>query len=300
MVNVLENIHIKKAKELINGIPLKEKYGTYSKLYSFTTENVAGYYSKIEFQNKKILTVCGSGDHVLNAILLGSKNIETFDINVFTYYFLNLKIAAVKELSYQDFLNYFLLENNSHAMDYKLYVKLSRYLNKTVSNFWKELYKEVHYNGNVLRNSPLFHNLYDTNEKKLMSNLYLNENFFQSLKQNIKGVQITFLESSLLDLKNHCGNHYDFIFLSNISDYLSSMFNKNLLENYQDEIINPLKKKLSKNGKLFFVYQYDVGNIRSVVDDMEKVKSVFSNVKEITFPSVIGKKKQDKILYIEE
>ena len=299
-MSVLENIDIKNAIELLHGKELKEKYGKYSKLYAFTTENIAGYYSKFDFQEKFILTVCGSGDHVLNAILLGSKKIDAFDINIFTYYFLNLKIAAVKALTYREFLQYFLLENNDCAMKYSLYLKLKQYLEKDISDFWEQLYQEVHYDGKVLRNSSLFHNLYDTNNKKLMSNLYLKEKEFQDLKQKMKDVEIHFIDSSLLDLKNKCKSDYDLIFLSNISDYLKSMFSFNLLENYRKQIVEPLQKKLLLNGKIIFIYQYDVGTIRSIVDNTLEVKKVFSNMKEITFQSVVGKNKQDKIIYIEE
>lgn len=288
------------ALDLIHGKPLKEKYGRYSKLYAFTTENIGGYYSKISFLKRKVLTVCGSGDHVLNAILLGCNNIDTFDINIFTYYFLKLKMAAVKTLSYTEFLDYFLLENNLNAMNYQLFQKVKKELTNEILNFWEALYKEVGYDGIRLRNSSLFHNLYDTNQKKLMSNLYLEEDNFKKLKEKMKLEKVTFIESSLLNLMDKCNENYDLIFLSNISDYLSSMFSDNLLENYNDKIIIPLKKKLSKNGKLYFIYQYDVGNERSIVDNIEKVKKVFLDVKEATFPSVTGESKQDKIIYIGE
>lgn len=297
---MLVNIEIKKVLKLMNGKPLKEKYGTYSKLYAFTTENIGGYYSQICFQNKKVLTVCGSGDHVLNAILLGSKEVAAFDINIITFYFLKLKIAAVKTLSYSEFLDYFLLENNKKAMDYNLFQKIKKALEKEVIHFWETLYQEVQYKGTILRNSSLFHNQYDTNEKKLMSNLYLTKQNFYKLKENIEEAKVFFIESSLLELKDHCIRNYDLIFLSNISDYLNLMFKKDLLENYQKQIIIPLKEKLNKNGSVYFIYQYDIGNKRSIVDDMEEVKKVFSDVKKIIFPSVIGKNKQDRILYIGE
>ncbi len=298
MVIVLESIRIKIALDLMHGKPLKEKYGRYSKLYAFTTENIGGYYLQTSFLKKKVLTVCGSGDHVLNAILLGSNEIDTFDINIFTYYFLKLKIAAVKTLSYTEFLDYFLLENNLSAMNYKLFQKMKKELESEILTFWEAIYRDVEYDGRKLRNSSLFHNLYDTNEKKLMSNPYLKEENFTKLKGSINLSKVTFIESSLLNLKDKCKENYDLIFLSNISDYLNLMFSNNLLENYREKIVAPLTRKLNRNGKLYFIYQYDIGNERSIVDNIKEVKKIFLNVRELSFPSVVGENKQDRILYI--
>lgn len=298
MVIVLEDIRIKMALDLIHGKPLKEKYGKYSKLYAFTTENIGGYYLQTSFLKKKVLTVCGSGDHVLNAILLGSNDVDTFDINIFTYDFLKLKIAAVKTLSYTEFLDYFLLENNQNAMSYKLFLKVKKGLESEILTFWETLYRDVEYDGRKLRDSSLFHNLYDINEKKLMSNPYLKEENFTKLKEKINLSKVTFIESSLLNLKDKCKENYDLIFLSNISDYLNLMFSNNLLENYREKIILPLTRKLNRNGKLYFIYQYDIGNERSIVDNIEEVKKIFLNVRELSFSSVVGKFKKDRILYI--
>jgi len=298
VVIVLEDIRIKMALGLMHGKPLKEKYGRYSKLYAFTTENIGGYYLQTSFLKKKVLTVCGSGDHVLNAILLGSNEIDTFDINILTYYFLKLKIAAVKTLSYTEFLDYFLLENNLSAMNYKLFQKMKKELESEILTFWEILYRDVEYDGRKLRNSSLFHNLYDTNEKKLMSNPYLKKENFTKLKEKIDLSKVTFIESSLLNLKDKCKKNYDLIFLSNISDYLNLMFSNNLLENYREKIVAPLTRKLNRNGKLYFIYQYDIGNERSIVDNIEEVKKIFLNVRELSFPSVVGENKQDRILYI--
>lgn len=76
------------------------------------------------------------------------------------------------------------------------------------------------------------------------------------------------------------------------------MFSNNLLENYREKIVAPLTRKLNKNGKLYFIYQYDIGNERSIVDNIKEVKKIFLNVRELSFPSVVGENKQDRILYI--
>ncbi|MDR0607617.1 MAG: hypothetical protein LBG52_04655 [Candidatus Peribacteria bacterium] len=46
------------------------RFGEDGALYSFTTENITGYYQHFNFQEKNCLTIGGSGDHMINAFLL--------------------------------------------------------------------------------------------------------------------------------------------------------------------------------------------------------------------------------------
>ena len=41
----------------------------FSSIYLFTTENIAGYMNELDLTDKKIITVTGSSDHIINAIL---------------------------------------------------------------------------------------------------------------------------------------------------------------------------------------------------------------------------------------
>ena len=56
-----------------NNIDKKSPFNSYSAVYVFTTENINAYYDQLDLRNKSILTVVGSGDHILNAILRGAK-----------------------------------------------------------------------------------------------------------------------------------------------------------------------------------------------------------------------------------
>ena len=47
----------------------------FSSIYLFTTENIAGYMNELDLTDKKIITVTGSSDHIINAILKGCNNI---------------------------------------------------------------------------------------------------------------------------------------------------------------------------------------------------------------------------------
>ena len=63
----------------------------FQEVYPFTTESINGYFNKIDFNDKSVLTVGSSSDQAFNAILLGAKNITVYDINKNTSFFGKLK-----------------------------------------------------------------------------------------------------------------------------------------------------------------------------------------------------------------
>ena len=72
----------------------------YASIYLFATENISGFTNKIPFSNKKILTVCSSGDQTFNLVFNGALEVELFDINIFSKYYFEFKKAAISSLEY--------------------------------------------------------------------------------------------------------------------------------------------------------------------------------------------------------
>lgn len=60
-------------------------FGCTESSYLWTNENMY-LYDNEDLKDKKVLTVTSSGDHALNAILNGAKNIDSFDINLYSKY----------------------------------------------------------------------------------------------------------------------------------------------------------------------------------------------------------------------
>ena len=76
-----------------------------SYIYRCTNENMKNKtYMNLLSNNENVLSVIGSGDQILNMFLLNSNNIDAFDISNFPKYYLKLKMACVKNLSYDDVL----------------------------------------------------------------------------------------------------------------------------------------------------------------------------------------------------
>ena len=67
------------------------KFSDETFIYKFTNERLSSYLPLFDFKNKDIMTVVGSGDHLLNILLNDINTLECFDINKFAYYYLVLK-----------------------------------------------------------------------------------------------------------------------------------------------------------------------------------------------------------------
>lgn len=273
----------------------RKRFSKYSKMYIMTTENIDGYYRNFDFKNKTVLTVTSSFDHALNAILYGAKKVTTFDINRLAYYMANLKLAAVKTLTYDEFVEFFFSNN---AFNYKTYKKICVYLNKNIISYFDEIYKYFEYNGSAIKESFLFHHGHKNN---IEDNTYLLNNNYDILKEKVKDIQVEFINISVLNLSKCIKKEkYDLIFLSNISDYAKSFFGDNYLRKFFDFIKNDITKLLNENGIIQAAYIYDYGDdmdVRSDINIESKRKEVLTEEFRIkVFKSTIKKLKNDAII----
>lgn len=259
----------------------------FNSIYPFTSENIAGYMKKLDLTGKKVITVTGSTDHILNAILQGSTKITTFDINPLTKLYMDLKISAVKNLSYEDFVQFLLFEG-------KMSLNYNTILNLDMPNeskiFWLEHLAKFNNNGIELKKSSLFVTKYFNPYSKLHQNLYLSKNKYNLLKQRIKKTSITFVNANLNDLR--LDENFDYMFLSNISDYLNLIYSRDELKKYRDL----LKEFQNRVNIIYFAYLYDIGtaNPRTEIDDLRKVKKIFLNFRQVEFKSALEGSTHDK------
>lgn len=261
--------------------------GRFDSIYPFTTENIAGYMKSLNLENKKIITVCASGDHVINAIVKGCQDVTAFDINPLTKYYLDLKLSAIKELSYETFLDVFLYDSDK-SFNQKIITNLD--IVEESKDFWLSKLEQFGGNGLKLKKSLVFNTKYFNPESKIKQNLYLNKKNYDFIKERIEDVSVRFLPADVKDLKLQ--ENYDYMFLSNIADYLNLMYGSNPLESYKEKIME-LHKRVSI---IYFAYLYDLGNKtpRSDIDHLEKVKNVFQNVEINVFETALEKTKKLK------
>ena len=268
----------------------------FNSIYLFTTENIAGYMDELDLTNRKVITVTGSSDHLINAILKGCIDITTFDINPLVKYYLDLKLSAIKALPFKEFLD-FLLYDTEKSFDYETIKRLD--MDKDSRDFWLDELNKYDNNGLKMKHSGLFILKYFDYENKIDCNLYLNETNYDIIKERLKQVRIVFLKTNLRDLV--IKENYDYMFLSNISDYLDIFYEDNYLVNYKNLIFHFLKKV----NVIYFSYVYDVNSKekRSVIDNILDVKKIFGDIKIKRFKSAlinVNENTEDAVLIKEE
>lgn len=290
---IIKYINEKEQKLNLKEIDINN-FNSLSQIYSFTTENIAGYFEYLDFTNKNILTVAASGDHIINAFYKGAKQVYGFDINYLALIFTELKLVALRNLRYKEFLQFFMIneendiEKNKNVLDYRVYInKLRKDLSKSVAESWDTIYQNFNNNGYDLRNSYIFNNKYDNNNVKSNSNLYLKSELeYNIAKERIDEKEIILINSNYKDI--NCYNlpnlaNCDIILMSNISDYIKDIYKKkaNYLEEYIREIIQNFN---NETNKIVCAYLYDIQNTkyRSEIDNPIFRENIFNKL-DITY-----------------
>jgi len=290
---IIKYINEKEQKLNLKEIDINN-FNSLSQIYSFTTENIAGYFEYLDFTNKNILTVAASGDHIINAFYKGAKQVYGFDINYLALIFTELKLVALRNLQYKEFLQFFMIneendiEKNKNVLDYGVYInKLRKDLSKSVAESWDTIYQNFNNNGYDLRNSYIFNNKYDNNNVKSNSNLYLKSELeYNIAKERIDEKEIILINSNYKDI--NCYNlpnlaNCDIILMSNISDYIKDIYKKkaNYLEEYIREIIQNFN---NETNKIVCAYLYDIQNTkyRSEIDNPIFRENIFNKL-DITY-----------------
>lgn len=299
-----------------HNITKEGKFSKFAPIYAFTTENIGGYISKVCPKGSSVLTVSGSGDHILNSFLCGAREFFSFDVNILSALFIDLKLAALRRFSYKEFLDFFMREdlnstkNNLYTFNFDMYKDLKRDLHTITKLFFDRVYELNKYDGCKVRESSLFNNKFDNNKVKMLSNLYLqSENLYREVQKNhfIKNIEWIDCSVQELNIKLSPNKKFDVILLSNVSDYAKTMYNyqNNYLEQFAEFIIKPLKERLNGNGIISAAYIYDViinasRQFRSDIDNPEFRERVFNSIgmmyQELYFNSVIPNKKDAVLL----
>lgn len=193
-----------------------QAYGNTSSIYKFSNENISSYFHHLE-NKKKVLTVIGGGGQILNGILAGTRDFDSFDISIFPEYYLYLQLASILALTKEEYLEYYFSEDKEILFCDELYNKISKNLKGKYKEFWDTLY--MFDDGIDIYNSLLFK--YDLYFKKniLENNPYLQDNNYEKLKLILQKESIK-INTIVADItKANFYSKYDLINLSNILTY---------------------------------------------------------------------------------
>ena len=217
----------------------------YFPIYVNTNEPLSSYYQSFPIMNHRVLTVTASGDHILQAVSMGAKEIDAFDKNRLAIYMSKLKIAALKVLTREEFINFFYyVVNPDTFFSIDLYEKIREYLDADTQLFWDTLYEKGDL-VNTIINRFFVSNIIDDSY-----NSYQSEDMYYKTNEALDSVRINYRVVDLNNLPDVLvtGKRYGAMFLSNIYDHLKP----DEVQKFP-QVIEDLSKHLSDDG-LIAVY----------------------------------------------
>lgn len=262
----------------------KNPFNSNGPVYAFTNEALNLYMKNYDFEGKSVLASLGSGDFALNAYLLGATEVETFDINQYTYYFYQLKKALIMKYDYEDFCN--LIRNPQDI--FKGFSEYKQFLDSESIAFFEHLL-EI-YKGDVvaLLNKVYIDkigeakhqwnesNTFDTTEELFLiaqyKNYYLQsgENYNRLKQQLSKHLNDKFYFENLYEFNPQ--KKYDIVYLSNIGDYYKN-------EEEFKEFVSQLKERILNENGIIIVTSI-TNHIIMNSDSTERTKMDWDNMRE--------------------
>lgn len=265
------NYNLYKASLICEGTYL---YATeFSRIYTFTTENIKGYINYFNFNNKSLLTVGSSGDQILNAFYKGARDITLFDINEYAKYYIYLKISAILSLSYNEFILFFFkhvtspFEKNKSMFSKEIFNKIKdtlRIFDYESYLFFDELFSL--YNKNEIRDR-----LFDDDEDrdiviKCFNNYLKDEESYNKLKSIIRKINFKYIQGNIFE--EDINGKFDNIFLSNLCSITSLERLKKLLEKLD-------KNNLNNGGSILLGYLWNTSfHNENYKDDWKEIYKI--------------------------
>lgn len=251
-------------------------YNYFCWLYPFTNENITGMYSYIDFKDKDVLTVTSSGDHALNAFLLGANNIDSFDMNPLAKYYSELKIAALKTLDYNDFImflyNKYIFRRSKTYLNADIYSEVKKELSGRYLEFWN--YVLAKYDSKIIKKSNLFSEDFLSIDYLKAANQYLMiKDKYNQLRDIMKNKNINYFDYEFYQLGKF-DKKYDVLVLSNVISFLLKKTKEEDFKKVKKIIDNISKEESTKVlSYLYRTYLNDGTNIG--VYNKEMVKKFF-------------------------
>ncbi len=236
-------------QKLLDNESEMRQFGNIAKLYPFTTENISGYLDGIDIEDKNVISVTGSGDHILNLVCLGATKVTGFDVNSLSHHMTNLKLTAMQVLEYEAFLGYFVNDSKS-VYNYKTYTQIRSHLRPETRMIFDYIYLQSDYDGRKLRNSHLFYQHPNVDVYACTYNRYIrNKKSYHKMKSRRSEFHWHHTSIRELEATLPIDEKYDLVLLSNVMDYAKQIFRiKQSDEMFIRECIKPLFDRLNVNG----------------------------------------------------
>lgn len=196
--------------KIITGEKLKKD----ERIYTFTNENISSYRKIFDFEEKDVLSVIGSGDQYFASLLYGAESVDIFDFNLITIYYFILKFEAIKILSYDDFMEFFI---KSELKKISIYERLRSVLPRDVREF---------FDSKLIFGDGLYYKKIDGIDITDMNVYtgrvipYFEKNEYYRLKRILKEISYPrFYLTNLKELYKFLDKKYDIMLFSNIRNW---------------------------------------------------------------------------------
>lgn len=203
-------------------------------VYPFSNEYLEEFFKDIDLKDGRALVVGSSGDQVLHAIDRGAKDVTLVDGNMWTLPFVELKLSAMKNLSYKDFQTYMCYGNIFYS---KMYAKVSHGLSERSRAFWDKMMLELPWDIQNRAIEVFAHNGLDGQDFRYgmkFHSYYTSEKKYNEMKEKLKDANVNIKIAELTDFPKIADGKYDLIMLSNIFDYVKQRVFFRVLKDLND------------------------------------------------------------------
>lgn len=279
-------------------------YRNVDKMMAFGGDNFKGLCEELDLNGKKAFTVCGSGDQSIELAGRGFTHIDVFDINIIARHMLNLKIAAIMVLEYDEFMIF----SKKSFRDEAIFKKIVPFLNSETKEYFELLFRFK--NRDYVYRNLLTHKYTGDNAiiEACQTNFSIyNCKGFYLVKEKLLKTQIRFNQRNLFEPQK-LDENYDFIYFSNIL-----LFSPISIKHFKEELLPNYVEHLNPNGILAFYYMHYYVNcydnsMKAIVDQeirtqdyndrvMEELEDI-TNMQIILEPSCFGWGTGDKDLVL--
>lgn len=230
----------------------------YSPFYFHTNENLKKCLENLDFNKERALSVMASGDQTFNFIYLGVKQIDTFDVNVLTYFVYHLRRAIFLTYGFErsseiEDLFWFSFTNPKKLLE--ILITLRPFMSDDVYAFFEEVLNYNYYLYAINRNfdGNNFAALCKCSRDKKLNLYNRSKKGFQRLQDNLDDFFVNFKNEDIVNMPRNLEGEYGLMHFSNIAEY----YIRNNGEDSFMQLMNKFSHNLNSQGVIinyFFNY----------------------------------------------
>ena len=210
----------------------------------------------------------------------GAKSVCAFDVNSLSIYYYEFLKAFIR--SGLDFSSYRKLFIKSFGNKDNTYKQILDCMDGDYRNYFKVLYDK--YGSSILSNRKLFNTVVISKYACVKYNDIFRKENLEVLRSKINDLDFRFLNSDINNLE--LDRSYDFMYFSNIMQYVSEMYNDNMINSLSKyrELLLKFKESLNKGGSMYASYIYGIDLLAIPNMDafcLASIEHVFEHVKPL-------------------